>query len=170
MSATTLSSRHDLQLVAGLAEQREAGRLALGRWPARRCRARRGRPAAIDELGAGADQVGEHLARGVGDDGAVGDREHQVGAVGAVAVAAGAVAAVLGPALRAVVVVEQRGDVGVDPQDHRAAGAAVAAVGAAERLELLAVDRGDAVAAAPRGDVQRHPVDEGRDGHGLLLG
>ena len=98
MSATTLSSRHDLQLVAGLAEQREAGRLALGagqRGVAEAAAAALG----DDQLGAGADQVGEHLAAarrlttvpsGTG--------QHQVGAVGAVAVAAGAVAAVLGPA------------------------------------------------------------------------
>ena len=52
----------------------------------------------------------------------------------AVAVPTGPVAAVLGAALRAVVVVEQRGDVLVDPQDHRSSGAAVATVGAAERL------------------------------------
>jgi hypothetical protein len=37
------------------------------------------------------------------------------------------------------VVVEQRGDVRVDGQDHVAAAAAVAAVRAAERLELLPV-------------------------------
>src|SRR5262249_40010677 len=35
----------------------------------------------------------------------------------------------------------------------------------AERLELLAVHRRHAVATASRGDVQRHPVDERRDGH-----
>ena len=98
----------------------------------------------------GPDQVGEHVAARVGDDGAVGHRQHQVGAVPAVAVAAGAVAAVLGAPLGAVVVVDQRGHVGVDPQDHRAAGAAVAAVGAAERLELLAVHRGHAVARRAR--------------------
>ena len=58
------------------------------------------------QLGAGADQVGEDGAVAAGDDGAVGDREHQVGAVAAVAVAAGAVATVLGLAVRAVVVVD----------------------------------------------------------------
>src|SRR3954454_21109445 len=80
--------------------------------------------------------------------------------------AAGAVPAVLRRTTGAVVVVQERRHVGVDAQDHRAARAAVAAVGATQRLELLAVDRGHAVAAPSRGDVQRHPVDERRDGHG----
>ena len=100
-----LELEHDVELVAGLAEQREAGRLALGR--GQRGVAEPAAPAlGDDQLGAGADQVGEDVAPRVGDDGAVGDREHQVGAVAAVAVGAGAVAAVLGPALRAVVVVD----------------------------------------------------------------
>ena len=88
-----LELEHDLELVAGLAEQREAGGLALGRGQRGVAEAA---AAALgdDELGAGADQVGEHLALRVGDHGAVGDREHQVGAVAAVAVVAGAVAAV----------------------------------------------------------------------------
>jgi hypothetical protein len=64
-----------------------------------------------------------------------------------------------------VVVVDQRGDVGVDAEDHRPARTAVAAVGTAERLELLAVHRGYAVAAPARCDVQRHLVDERGDGH-----
>ena len=55
------------------------------------------------------------------DDGAVGDGQDEVLAVAAVAVAARTVATVLGTTLRAVVVVDQRGHVGVDPQDHRAA-------------------------------------------------
>src|SRR4051812_44723314 len=84
----------------------------------------------------------------------------------AVAMGARAVAAVLGSSLGAVVGVEQRGDVGVDAEDHRASGPAVASVGTTERLELLAVHRRHAVAATAGTDVQRHPVDEGRDGHG----
>ena len=160
-----LELEHDLQLVTGLAEEREPGSLALGageRGVAEPTAAALG----DHELGAGADEVGEQLARGGGHHGAVGDREHQVGAVAAAAVGAGPVATVLGPAVRAVVVVQQRGHVGVDAQDHRPAGSAVAAVGATERLELLTMDRRDAVAAPPRGDVQRHPVDERRHCHG----
>ena len=161
-----LELEDDLELVAGLAEQREAGGLALGGGQRRVAEAA---AAALgdDQLGARSDHVGQHVAGAVGDHGAVRDRQDQVGAVGAVAVAAGTVAAVLAAPLRAVVVVDQRGDVGVDPQDHRATGAAVAAVGATERLELLAVHRGDAVAASAGADVQRHPVDEGRDCHGF---
>ena len=90
------------------------------------------------------------LPVGVPDDRAVGDGQHQVGAVRAVLVRAGAVAAVLGLALGAVVVVDQRGDVGVDAQDDRAARTAVAAVGAAEGLELLPVDRRHTVTAPAR--------------------
>ena len=158
----------DVELVAGLAEEGEPGGLALGA-------GQRGvaEPAATalgdDELAAGAHHVGEHLAVGGHHDRAVGDGQHQVGAVPAVLVVTRTVAAVLGLAPRAVVVVDERRDVGVDPQDHRAARAAVATVGATQRLELLAVHRGDTVAAAARRDVQRHPVDEGRDGHRCLL-
>ena len=92
-----LELEHDLELVAGLAEQREAGRLALGR-------RQRGvaEPAAAalgdDELGAGADHVGEDVALRVRHHGAVGHRQHQVGAVAAVLVVARAVAT--GSALR----------------------------------------------------------------------
>ena len=87
------------------------------------------------------DQVGQHLAVGVLDDGAVGHRQDQVVAVGAAAVAALAGLAAGGLPVRGVVVVEQRRGVRVDDQDDVAAATAVAAVGAAERLELLAVDR-----------------------------
>jgi hypothetical protein len=86
--------------------------------------------------------------------------------VGAVAVVARTLAAVGGPALRAVVVVDQRGDVGVDAQDDRAARATVAAFGAAEGLELLPVDGGNAVTTASGGVVVRNVVDE----RGLCLG
>src|SRR5699024_8045244 len=51
----------------------------------------------------------------------------------------------------------------------RAARAAVAAVRSAQRLELLAVHGGDTVPAAAGADVQRHPVDEGRDRHSSVL-
>ena len=163
-----LELEHDVELVARLAQQREPGSLALGR---RQRRVAEPTPATLghDQLRAGPDHVGQHLAARVGHDRAVGDRQHQVPAVGAVAVAAGTVAAVLGAALRAVVVVDERGDVLLDAEDHRSARPAVAAVRAAERLELLAVHRGHAVAAPPRGDVQRHPVDEGGDGHGACF-
>ena len=91
-----LELEDDLELVAGLAEQREAGGLALGARPAPRCRGRRGRPAATTSSVPAPTRSARTLPARVGDDGAVGDRQHQVGAVGAVAVGAGAVAAVLG--------------------------------------------------------------------------
>ena len=69
-----------------------------------------------------------------------------------------------GLAVRRVVVVEQRRDVGVDDEHDVAAAAAVAAVRAAERLELLPVHGRAAVAAVTGADVQHDVVDEG--GHG----
>ena len=164
-----LELEHDLELVAGLAEQREAGRLALGGRPAPRCRVRRGRPAAITSSVPGPTRSAS---------------TSPLTSVTTVPSGTGSTRSAPWPPLRwlpapcppcsacrlrAVVVVDQGGDVRVDPQDHRAAGTAVAAVGAAERLELLAVHRGDAVAAAAGADVQRHPVDERRDGHGTAL-
>ena len=103
----------------------------------------------------------------VQDDGAVRHGQDQVLAVLAGAVAALAGLAVGGLAVRAVVVVEQRGDVLVDDQDHVAAASAVAAVRAAERLELLPVNGGAAVAPVTRGDMQLDAVHEG--GHGWCL-
>ncbi len=158
----------DRQVVAGLAEKGEAGGLALGR--GQRGVAQSPTPALGDDhLGAGPDEVGQDVAVPIGHHGAVGHREDQVSAVGAVAVVACAVAAVLASAVRAVVVVDERRDVGVDAQDHAAAGTAVAAVRPAERLELLAVHRRHAVATTPGGDVQHHAVDEGGYCHGSVL-
>jgi len=71
--------------------------------------------------------------------------------------------------VRLVVVVDQRGHVGVDTQHDVAAVSAVAAVRAAERLELLPVHGGDPVAAVAGGDVQRHAVDERGDRHAACL-
>jgi hypothetical protein len=61
-------------------------------------------------------------------------------------------------AVRGVVVVKQRGGLGVDAQDDVAAIAAVAAVGTAERLELLPVNGDTTVAAGTAGYVQYYPV------------
>ena len=158
----------DLDLVAGLTEEGEAGGLALAA-------GQRGvaEPAATalgdHHLGAGADHVGEDLAAGGLDQRAVGHGQDQVAAVCTVAVRTGTVATVVGLALVAVVVVDQRGDVGVDAQDHRAAGTTVAAVRSAEGLELLPVHRRDTVAAPAGADVQRDLVDEGGDSHGRFL-
>ena len=154
-----------VELVTGLPQQREAGCLALRR--GQRGVAETAPAAAGDHhRRAGTDEVGEHVALAVLDQGAAGHGQDEVLAVGAVAVRAGAMTAVLGLATRAVVVVHQRGDVGVDLEDDRPAGTAVAAVRTTERLELLAVHRGHAVATAPRSDVQRHVVDECGERHG----
>ena len=86
----------------------------------------------------------------------------QVGAVGAVAVAARALLADGGVDVRVEVEVEQGVHVRVDDQHDAAAAAAVAAVRAAERLELLAVDRGAAVTAVAGPRVEHDAVDEAR--------
>ena len=108
-----LELEDDVLVVAGLAEQGEPGGLA-----ARRGERGVAEPTATacggDVLGADADEVGEHCAVGGLDDGAVRDAEHQVAAVGA-----GRWSPIAGPAGRGVpvgrvVVVEQRGDAGVD--------------------------------------------------------
>ena len=92
----------------------------------------------------------DDVAGAVLDDGALGHGQHEVVAVGAVALVTGAGRAVAGLAVRVAVVVEQRRRRRVDPEDDRAAPSAVAAVGPAERLELLALDGGHTVPARSR--------------------
>src|SRR5690625_3377480 len=120
-----------------------------------------------DVPGAGTDEVGEDLAVGGLDDGAVGDREHEVLPVLAVAQVAGALGAVGRAAVRRVVVGQQRRRLGVDLEDDVTTPAAVAAVGTAERLELLPADGGDTVATVAAGDMKDDAVDKA--GHRLLL-
>ena len=145
-----LELEDDVLGLARLAEQRETGSPAAGRRQRRvaeAARAARGQHVA----GAGAHQVGELLAGlGVDDDGAVGNVQHQVRALGAGAVAALARLAGGGALVGVEVEVEQRGDGGIDDEDHVAAAATVAAVGTAERDELLAVHAGAAVTAVAR--------------------
>jgi len=119
-------------------------------------------------LGAHPDEVDDDVPRAVLDDGPFRDRQHEVVAVGAVALVTGPGSTVARLAVRVAVVVEQRRRLRVDPEDDGAAAAAVAAVGAAERLELLALDGGDAVAAGSGAEVQHHAVDEGHC-HGRSL-
>ena len=108
------------------------------------------------------DEVGQHRAVGILDDGALGHGQDEVGTVTTVALVARTGLAVGGLAVRRVVVVEQRGGLRVDGEDDRATAPAVAAVGATERLELLTLDRCDAVAAVSCSDVQHDAIDEGR--------
>src|SRR6478609_1617279 len=153
------------ELVAGLTQQREPGSLALGGGEGR---------VAETAAAAGCDDQRRPVADEVGQRGAVlglheravGDGEDQVLAVAAVLVVTGALATVVGAALRAVVVVDEGRDARVDLEDDRPALAAVAAVGTAERLELLPLDRGHAVATSSGREVQRDLVDERGDGHG----
>ncbi|MCY1236190.1 hypothetical protein D9M72_488350 [compost metagenome] len=61
-----------------------------------------------------------------------------------------------------VVIVQQRGGLGVNTQDDVAAITAVAAVGTAQGLELFAVDGDTAVTAGTAGYVQYYPVYKAR--------
>jgi hypothetical protein len=162
-----LELQDDVAGLARLAEQREAGGLALG---------------------AGQAGVAEAAAAAAGDDepGALARRGRRAGCPSAssttVPLGTGSStvsplaplriepwpgAAAGGALVRAVVVVEQRGGVVVDDQDDVAAVPAVGAVRAAQGLELLAVDRAAAVPAVAGGDVQHDAVDE--RGHEVLL-
>src|SRR5690606_4008144 len=161
-----LQLQEELGLLAGLAEQREPGRLAL----------RAGQGGAAEPAGAApgghvpgadADEVDQDLAGlGVLDHGAVRDREDEVLTARPVLVRSHARPAVAGPPVRAAVVVEQGGRARVHLEDHVTAAAAVAAVGPAERPVLLPVDGGAAVAAVTRLDVHHDAVHE--FGHQLL--
>jgi hypothetical protein len=113
-----------------------------------------------DVLGADAHEVREHGPVGRLDDRAVGDAEHQVRARGARAVVAHALRAGRRVPVGRVVVVEQRRDLRVDLDDHRAAVATVAPVGPGQRLELLPVDGRTTVPTVTAGRMQHDPVDE----------
>ena len=162
---------HDLELeaydelVAGLTQQREPGGLALGGGEGGVAEAAAA-AGGDDQGGPVADEVGQRRAVLGLDERAVGDGQDQVLAVAAVLVVTGALATVVGAALRAVVVVDEGRDARVDLEDDRPALAAVAAVGTTERLELLPLDRGHAVATSSGREVQRDLVDERGDGHG----
>ena len=163
-SATVLSSRTTSAASPGSPSSAKPG--ALRRAEASAALPRPPRPPCGDDVaGAGADQVGEHLAVGASCTtvpSGTGSTRSSPSAPLRLPPWPGL--PLRGLAVRAVVVVEQRGGVRVDDEDDVAAAAAVAAVGAAERLELLAVDGGAAVAAVAGGDVQHDAVDE--RGHG----
>src|SRR5690606_23119420 len=116
-------------------------------------------PARHGELGAVTGEVGELLAVGVHHR-AVGDRDTQRLARGAVPVRSLSVLAVAGLQTALEVEVEQRVDVRVDDEHDVTAVPAVAAVGSAQRLELLTVDRHTAVPTFTGYDLQVHPVHE----------
>src|SRR5699024_8700911 len=123
-------------LLAGLAEQREAGRLAL---PGRERRIAQSPVAAAGghEAGADADQVSQHGAVLRGDDRAVGDGQDEVLTAGTMTEVALAEPAAGGAPMGAVVVLQQRGGGRIDLEDHIAAAAPVGPVRAGQGLELL---------------------------------
>ena len=104
----------------------------------------------------------------VAHDRSLGDRDHGVGAAGAVAALALPVDAVVGPPVRMVAERQQRCDVAIGDQPDVAAAAAVAAVRAALRHVRFATERDAARAAVTAFDVQVALVDEA--GHPLRLG
>ena len=160
-----LELERDVEDVAGLTEQSEAGGLTRARGQGSIAEAAL---AALrhDEPGSGPDHVGDRLAVRAYDDGARRHRQLQICAIRAVAVATHAGLALSRAGMRAVVEVEQRVDLWVHHQHHVAAPAAVPAVGAAQRLELLTVHGGTTVAAVPRREVEDYAVDESRHGVG----
>ena len=120
-------------------------------------------PAAGGEVAvAVAHEVGEQLAVAGLHLRALGHRDHEVGAAGAVALVARPVLARLGPAVRVVAVREQRRHVAVGLQVDVAAGAAVAAVGPALGDVGLAPERHRARAAVAAAEVDLDDVDERR--------
>lgn len=122
-----------------------------------------------DELGAGLHQVGQHGAVAVLDDRALGDGEHEGFAGLAAAPVTHAGTAVAGVAVRRVVVLEESGDLWIDPEHHVSAVAAVAAVGTTQWLELLPMDGDTTVSPIAAGDVQDHTVHKARHWFSFVL-
>ena len=116
------------------------------------------------EAGAVAHEVGEDVALGILDHGAVRHAQRQGLAGGAIAEVAHPGTAVATMAVRCVVVGEQRGGLGVHDQGDVTAVPAVATVGTTQGLELLPLHGGHAVPSMPAGNVQDHPVHESRHG------
>ena len=102
----------------------------------------------------------------IDDLGAGRQLEHHVGTLGAGAVLAFAVAALLGLEMLLVAVVEQRVEIGHAFHDHVAAFAAVAAVGPAELDELLPAEADGAIAAVTRAHIDLGLVEK-LHGNGL---
>src|SRR3989442_4174712 len=108
-----------------------------------------------------AGEIGhQRAARPVADHGAHRHAQLDVAASSAIAVGAGAPAAVLRTVDARETVVDQRVDVAVGARPYAAAAAAVAAVGAAARHVLLAPERSGAVAALAGVHLDLRFVDE----------
>ena len=157
--------RHGLQLqddvafLARLTQERESGGLASLRGQRRVAQA--AATALSDhEARTSARQVGQQLARHRLHDRALGDRQDDIRTGLPLAEVTHARRSVVCAAVRAAVVVQQRGLLLTHLQDDRAAVAAVAAVGASQRLELFTLNRGNAITAVTACRVQRHAIHE----------
>jgi len=122
-------------------------------------------PAPPDEerVAPGHDLAELRAARGITDFGARRNGEVEVGAGLPAHVLALAVLAALGAPVRAVAVVEQRGEVRVGAHVHAAPGPAVAAVGAALGDELLAAKAGSSRPARAGNHMHYGSINEHRN-------
>ena len=169
MSATTLSSSVTVRLSPGSPLSANPGAFRLGDASAALPKPPRPPAAMTSSVPTPTRSASSLAGLGISHDRAIRNRQHEVGTVRAAAMAARSGGTAAGLAVRLVVVVDERGDVLGDAQDHVAAMPAIATVGAAERLELLPMDRRDAMPAVATGDVQRHLVDEAGNGHRSIL-
>ena len=158
-----LELHNDVAHLPRLAQQVEPGSSAPGGRQGE-VAASAGAPLGHDDAGPLTDEIRDDTALGVLDDGALGNRQHEVRAVCAAAPTPHTGRAVAGGAVRRAMVGQQSGGPRVDDEHDAAAVPAVAAVGSGQRLELLAVDRCASVAAAAAAHVENHSVDE--TGHG----
>ena len=154
-----LQLENDVALLAGLAQQGEAGGLAGLR---RQSGVTQAAAAALGDHVAGtrARQVGEQLTRHRLDDRALRNRKDDIRAGLSLAEVTHAGRSVVRTAMRAAVVVQQRGLLLAHLEDDRAAIAAVSAVRAGQRLELFTLNRGNAVTAVTTHRVQSHAIHE----------
>src|SRR5690606_1199646 len=156
-----LEFQNQIAGLAGFTEQREPGGLA-GAGRQRGVTESTAPPLGGDESAAGAGQVRQQVAVRIEDHGAVGHLHLEVGAGGAVPVAALPRLARGGDHVGMEVEVEQGVHLRIDHQDHTAAAATVAAIGPAERSELLAVHGGAAMPAVARAHMDDYAVNEPR--------
>ena len=163
-----LQFEEDVAFPAGGTEQRESGRLALGR-----CQSR----VAETALSARGDhepharlvQVDELVAVGILHHGSHRNQEHEFWPIAAVAVVPHARAPLVGLAVRSTVEAQERRGLRVAHEDDISAVAAVAAVGTGKRLELLALYRNTTVTAVSGVEVKSYLVYEGSHGAYLLI-
>ncbi|SIA87503.1 Uncharacterised protein [Mycobacteroides abscessus subsp. abscessus] len=154
-----LQLKDDVALLAGLAQQGEAGGLTSLR---RQRRVAQATAATLGDHVAGARtrQVSEQLTRHRLDDRALRNRQDDVRAGLTLTEVTHAGRAVIRTTMRATVVVQQRGLLLAHLKDDRAAIATVSAVRAGQRLELFTLNRGNAVTAVTTHRMQSHAIHE----------